>query len=135
METHDHESREAQAAREVGLTQVSRGVALALSGLFVLAILVVPSIEMVLDARTKGSLWSELAAAPVRAVRVGRTSGLLAANRRLLAGMSTFEDALNERSFVAARALSRFQWIMTRHLKAGRCTSASSGSSSARSTP
>jgi hypothetical protein len=119
METHDHESREAQASREVGITEVSRGVSRTLSLLFLLMILVVPSIEIVLDARAKGSPWSELAAAPARAADAYRASGLLAANRQLLAGMNAFEDALNERSYVAARALSRFQWHMTRNLKAG----------------
>ncbi len=119
METHDIESREAQAAREVGLTEVSRAVARVLSGVFLLAIFIVPLIEVVRDIRKPGSPWSELTAAPARAVAAGRSSGLFAFNRQLLASMNAFEDALNERSFVAARALSRFQWIMTRHLKAG----------------
>ncbi len=119
MQTHDDESREAQAAREVGLTQVSRGVARALSATFLLVILVVPSIEIVREARAPRSHWSELVGAPARAALVSRASGVLAANRHLLADMNRFEDALNERSFVAARALSRFQWLMTRHLKAG----------------
>jgi hypothetical protein len=119
METHDHESREAQAAREVGVTDVGRGVAVGFTTLFLIAILAVPSIEIILDARAPGSPWSELAAAPRRAVKAVRTEGLVVANRRLLAAMTAFEDALNERSYVAARALSRFQWVMTRHLKAG----------------
>jgi hypothetical protein len=119
MEPLDHESREAQAAREVGVTEVRRGVAVAFTALFLVAILAVPSIEVVLDVRTPGSPWSELAAAPLRAIRAIRTDGVIAANRQLLAAMSAFEDALNEHSYVAARALSRFQWIMTRHLKVG----------------
>lgn len=119
MEMHETESREAQAAREVGHTQVSRMVARSLSVLFLLLILTVPVIEVVLDSRQPGTHWSELVTAPARATEVARRSGLLAGNRELLSAMNGFEDALNERSFVAARALSRFQWIMTRHLKAG----------------
>ncbi len=119
METHDHEDREAQAAREVGHTEVSRFVAMALSTVFLLAILVVPSIEIVRDRRKPGSPWSELRAAPSLAAQAGRREGLLAANRELLASMNRFEEGLDEASFVAARALSRFQWIMTKHLKAG----------------
>jgi alginate O-acetyltransferase complex protein AlgJ len=119
METHDHEDREAQAAREVGRTEVSRIVALALSALFLLAVLVVPSIEIVRDVKKSGSHWSALFASPSRAAQAGRAAGLLAANRELLASMNRFEEGLDEDSFVAARALSRFQWIMTKHLKAG----------------
>lgn len=119
MEEHDPESREAQAAREVGRTEVSPIVARALSLVFLLAILVVPAIEIVRDAPTPGSPWSELGATPARAWAAFRTSGLLAANRQMLVSMGAFEDGLNERSFVAARALARFQWIMTKHLKAG----------------
>ena len=119
MENLEHESREAQAAREVGITDVSRRVATVFSGVFLLLILAVPVIEIVLDARKPGSHWSELSAAPARAVQAARSSGLLAANRGLLGSMNAFEDALNERSYVAARALSMFQWVMTRHLKAG----------------
>ena len=119
MENLEHESREAQAAREVGHTDVSRRVASVFSGVFLLLILAVPVIEIVLDARKPGSPWSELIAAPARAAAAARRSGVLAFNRELLSSMNRFEDELNERSFVAARALSRFQWIMTRHLKAG----------------
>lgn len=119
MESHDHESREAQAAREVGLTEVSPMVALALSAVFLLAILAVPLIETVRDVKKPGSHWSELSAASSRAAQAGRIAGLLSANRELLASMNRFEEGLDEDSFVAARALSRFQWIMTKHLRAG----------------
>lgn len=119
MELHEYESREAQAAREVGITDVTRGVARALSALFLVAIFAVAVIEIVRDTRHAGSPWSDLLAAPARAVEVSRSSGLLAGNRELLSGMNRFENALNERSFVAARALSRFQWHLTRDLKAG----------------
>jgi len=119
MENLEYESREAQAAREVGITEVSPVVARALSGLFLIAILVVAVIEIVPGARKPASPWTELFAAPARATGTARRSGVLAGNRELLFHMRRFEDALNERSFVAARALSRFQWIMTRHLKAG----------------
>ena len=77
MENLEHESREAQAAREVGITDVSRRVATVFSGVFLLLILAVPVIEIVLDARKPGSHWSELSAAPARAVQAARSSGLL----------------------------------------------------------
>ncbi len=55
MGNPEHNSREAQAAREVGVTEVSRGVAVTLTVLFVLLGLVVPTIEVILDARAPGS--------------------------------------------------------------------------------
>ena len=46
MEEHDHESREAQAAREVGRTEVGRATARTLSGVFLAAILALSLIHI-----------------------------------------------------------------------------------------
>ena len=75
MENFEDESREAQAEREVGSTDVSRRVATVLTVVFLLLILIVPVIEIVLDARQPGSHWSELTLAPARAGQSARSSG------------------------------------------------------------
>ncbi len=113
-------TREAQAAREVGHTDVSRGVALGLTGVFLLLVLAVSASEVLRDARrASGSPWSELAAAPGRARQALRASGLMAANRQLLSGMTAFEDALEDGSAVTARVLPPVQQFLTRRLGAG----------------
>jgi alginate O-acetyltransferase complex protein AlgJ len=115
-----NETREAQAAREVGHTEVSRGVSAGLSGVFLLLLLAVSSSELLRDARDgSGSPWAELAAAPARARQVLEASGLLAGNRRLLASMTAFEDAIEEASAVTARVLPSAQHFLTRRLSAG----------------
>lgn len=111
------ESREAQALREVGHTEVSPAVARWLTGVFLLALLAVTGAEVARDA-VSGSAWSGLASSLAGAWRVARTAGPLAGNRQLLSAMTAFEDALEERS-VAARALPGVQWLLYRLLGAG----------------
>jgi len=113
------QTREAQAAHEVGHTEVSRGVSLALSAAFLLGIVAVTTLEIRRDARRGPAPWRDLAGAPALAWQAARSDGLLAGNRRLLDGMNAFEDALDEGSLVAERARSGFQWVLTRHLRFG----------------
>ena len=114
------ETREAQAAREVGHTDVSRGVAACLSSAFLLLLLGVATLEIHRDAsRASGSPWSELAAGPGRARQLLRTSGLRAGNHQLMASMKAFEDGIEEGSAVTARLLPPVQHFLTRHLAAG----------------
>lgn len=120
MSEYSFETREAQAAREVGHTEVHPALARVMAGAFLLVLLGVTALEIGRDASSRsGSPWSELAAAPAAAWRTARDSGALAGNRRLLASMTAFEDALDERSNVTRRVLPNFQWILTRHLHAG----------------
>ena len=117
----DHsETREEQAAREVGHTEVSPIVARGLTIVFLTLLVGVASIEIARDAaRGSGLPWPELASAPTRALGAARPSGLLAQNRQLLAAMNRFEDALDERSAVAERVLPTFQWVLSRFLGMG----------------
>ena len=119
MKPHPTSDREAEARDEIGLTEVARPVSRFLTGLFLLTILLVPSLEVARDMRKSASPWSDLARAPARAWQAGKLRGPLEGNRLLLGDMTAFEDALNERSLVAERARADFQWILTRHLKAG----------------
>ena len=117
----DHmETREEQAAREVGHTEVSPNVARGLTIVFLTMLVGVAAVEIARDAsRGSGSPWPELASAPARALRGARPSELLAGNRQLLAAMNVFEDALEERSALAERVLPGFQWVLSRLLGAG----------------
>jgi len=117
---HAADNREAQAAREVGRTDVGRGVAACLTGAFLAVVLGVAPSEVLRDARdASGSPWSGLAAAPGRAWQAFGAAGPVAANRQLLASMTTFEDALEDGSAVTARVLPRVQQFLTRRLAAG----------------
>lgn len=120
MVEDSRESREAQAAREVGHTEVSPALARSLAGVFLLALLGVTGAEVARDAvRGSDSPWSGLASAPVGAWSVARTVGPLAGNRHLLSAMTAFEDALEERSALAERALPGVQWVLYRLLGGG----------------
>jgi alginate O-acetyltransferase complex protein AlgJ len=113
------EAREAQAAREVGRTDVSPAVARSTTAAFLLLLLAVAGLELRRDARRgSGSPWPELLGAPAQASRAAR-AGLLDANLELAAAIESFEDALEERSLVAAAALPRVQWLLTRALRTG----------------
>jgi alginate O-acetyltransferase complex protein AlgJ len=114
------DSREEQAAREVGRTEVSRGVAALLTAAFLLLLLGVSSAEILRDAASEStSPWSDLAAGPGQAWQAATGAGLMAGNRQLLASMTAFEDALEEGSAVTARVLPRVQHFLTRRLAAG----------------
>lgn len=114
------DTREAQAAREVGHTEVRPAVARVLTVAFLLALGSVAGLELARDARRgAGSVWRELLAAPARAWRTAAEQGLLAGNRQLLADMTAFEETLDERSEPARRALPQVQWVLTRWLGAG----------------
>jgi len=119
MRERERDGREAQAAREVGVTEVSRSVAIGATAAFVLLVCGVASFEIARDARDAASPWSELGATPRRALGAARETGLLAGNRTLLAGMHGFEDRLDERSAVAELALPRVQRLLTEGLGAG----------------
>lgn len=113
------EDREAQAAREVGHTDVRPAVARALTGGFLLLLGVLASLEIARETRGTGSPWRELLAAPARAARVAVAEGPRAGNRSLLGAMTAFESALEERSLLTARALPTVQWVLTRLLGSG----------------
>ena len=114
------ETREQQAAREVGHTDVSAGLARAMVGMFLAGLVVVAASEIWRDAqRGAGSPWPELFAAPRRALAGGPAGTLLGGNRELLAAINGFEDSMDERSAVAERVLPSFQWVVSSLLGAG----------------
>jgi hypothetical protein len=114
-----HESREAQAAREVGRTDVAPAVARALTAVFALVLASVPGLELACTVDSPGAPWSELATAPQRARQAARRDGLLRGNRALISAMNAFEDALEERSIVARWALPHVQRLLTGWLEVG----------------
>jgi alginate O-acetyltransferase complex protein AlgJ len=113
------ETREAQALREVGRTEVGPALARAMTAFFLLLLATVPALEIARDRKPgSGAPWRGLVAAALEASRAVR-SGVLLANRQLLDAMTAFEGALEERSLVAERALPSVQSFLTRRLGAG----------------
>ena len=121
MATHERtvEGREAQAAREVGQTEVSRTVAALLAGAFAVAVGGLGAMELIRDVGGTGSPWADLGRAPARAGRAANDAGLVAGNRAMLEAMSGFEDRLEERSAVSERVLPAVQGFLTETLEAG----------------
>ncbi|MBN2369962.1 MAG: hypothetical protein JXO72_05695 [Vicinamibacteria bacterium] len=106
--------------REAGCTRVRPGVARALTSAFLLLLASVATLEIRRDvSKESGTPWPELVAAPVAAWKNTFGSGAFEGNRRLLIAKNDFEDALEERSIVAAAALPGVQWALTRLLGAG----------------
>lgn len=109
--------REAQAHREVGRTAVARLGSWWLSLVFLALVGTVPAVDLALRAEVRGA-FGELVARAGQAVD-GLLGRPLAANRRLLAGMVAFEDALEERSILRERLLPPVQLVVGRTLGLG----------------
>ncbi len=119
MAEHEHDSREAQAMREAGHTEVRPVVTRFLTGAFLALLLSVTVLEIRRAAVDRHSPWRELAIAPKNAWRALIQSGPLTGNRQILAATKSFEDALTERSVVTAKMGKDIQWILTRRLNSG----------------
>ncbi len=112
-------TREAVAKREIGVTAISPGLAVALVSFFVLTICGVPVAQVAYEAATGRDRQSALEILPVlpEAWRVlrettgvsGINQGIFAANGATLSGISAFEDTLEERFFGAERWLPHMQ--------------------------
>ena len=114
------EDREAQAQREVGVTQISRAQKRALTGAFLALITLVPLLDL---ARGSASGAVEgaraLAAGAVAGGRLIAGGALLAGNRKLLQAMDAFETRLEETTPLRAAVLPGFQWALTAALGTG----------------
>jgi alginate O-acetyltransferase complex protein AlgJ len=114
------ESREAQAMREAGNTEIRPALARTVTGVFVVLLVTVAALEIGRDLRHRAaSPWPALIDAPRLAGRTLGPSGLFAANRQLHAAMEDFEDALTERSVVGKAARADIQWLLTAKLNTG----------------
>jgi hypothetical protein len=126
--------REEQAWREVGHTAIRPATARLLVGVFLAAVFVVPIAEW-LGVRVAGvegarAAWAQLRAVPLEAaahLRGDRPSaagaGLwqrtLAANRSVLAGLSGFEDGLDDESLLGRALRPPAQRLLSGWLGAG----------------
>ncbi|MEO8501136.1 MAG: hypothetical protein ABI565_09495, partial [Vicinamibacteria bacterium] len=120
MSNHEPETREEQAMREAGHTDVQRVDAHFLVGTFLALVVTVAGLELHREGtRGSGSAWRELATAVRGAGRSLRESGPVAANRQITAATKTFEDTLSERSIVARKVRPEIQWNLTRRLNTG----------------
>lgn len=120
MPEPDFESREAQAMREAGHTDIRPVVARLVTGLFVVLLVTVAALEIGRDVRRRAeSPWPALIDAPRLAGRTLAASGWFAANRQLHAAMEDFDDALADRSLVGKAARADIQWLLTAKLNTG----------------
>ncbi len=114
------EDREAQAQREIASTAISRGQKLALTGVFLALILIVPLVDLV-RGRASGVVHGArtLSAGAAEGWRLAADGALLAGNRRLLQAMEAFETHLEKTTPLRAAVLPGFQWVLTAALGTG----------------
>lgn len=119
-------SREAVANREVGQTTISRGVAAALTGFFLVAIFGVLALEVIAARRSaESTVWSKLASIPREFARAtgqntgGVLSEVFAGNRAVLAGLAGFERTLEDESLLGRTLRPPAQLVLSRWLGAG----------------
>ncbi len=112
--------REVQALREAGHTAVSRPAAAVLAALFLATLVSAPLLRPFAGAEG-GPLapFAELASRLRQPAEIGPGPPLLAANRRLIAALRTFEDRLEEGSWPRRRLLPPLQQLLTARLGAG----------------
>ncbi len=112
--------REAVARREVGRTNISRGLARALAGCFLAYVFLVPGAQLVHERGIPG--LSGLAWHPVRAgAETGRAlfTRILAANAILLRERTRLEDCLDEDLLVGRAVRPWVQLVLSAALRAG----------------
>ncbi len=130
--THEQESREAEAFREVGYTTVSRAGVWALVVGFFLLIFAVPVHQLVMQwrsARADGKAFESASWVPFRALpqqiaalrdrSASRSEWLWLANRELQRAMHAFEDALEDESVLGKWVRPKVQSVMSQHLGVG----------------
>lgn len=110
--------REEQALREVGRTDVRPAVARLTAGLLLATLAALPVARAlglgVEPAEGRWRPFERLGAAAVAAWTASREGGLLAGNRRLLAGLYAFEEDLEETAPFSQPVQSWGQWALTR---------------------
>ena len=106
MTTRDLPAREIQALEQVGVTAVSRPVAVIATLVFVITISGVALFERSVDSAVCRDFGAQMGASLARF----DDEGLFAANRALLAAMDEFERRLEEESFLHRWLLPELQW-------------------------
>jgi len=116
---HGPLSREEIAKLEIGVTNIGRGVALALCAGFIAMMTVIPVFELSRAAagdEAAASPWRRLAAIPSEAAS---REGLFATNRAVLEGLHQFEDSLEDESRLGQTLRPGAQQLLTGVLGAG----------------
>jgi alginate O-acetyltransferase complex protein AlgJ len=121
--------REAQALREVGRTDIGRGLAWLLTAILVATICVVPIMEPTLASLGAGapteagsphrSVFLEFGRQVVGSREIFENNGLMAANRDLQRAIDQFEGRLEDGSFLRRLLLPPVQELMTGALGLG----------------
>ncbi len=117
--THRPLSREEAARREIGVTAVTRGTALALCAGFVALMTVIPIFELSRAAAgdpAAAAPWQRLASIPSEA---RARDGLFETNRAVLEGLHAFEDSLEDESRLGQTLRPGAQKFLTGVLGAG----------------
>ncbi|MBI2440967.1 MAG: hypothetical protein HYV35_06295 [Lentisphaerae bacterium] len=115
-------NREEQALREVGQTTIRPALAWFLTGLFLICIYAVGIIQEFHDlgAPETRAHWSGSAALTALAQTPGALPArVFAANRQLLKGMHSLEDALEDESVVGRKIRPAIQYVLARYLGSG----------------
>jgi hypothetical protein len=118
-------SREEVAAVEVGHTTITRGLALAMLGVFIVLIALVPLIQHVLDLRAfqagdRENAWPDsLSIFQQAPSAVAGGEGVFASNRKLLKAIADYESDLEDESVLTKTLLSPVQEVLTKWLGVG----------------
>ena len=118
-------SREEIANLEIGHTDLGRGTAWALAGVFLAVIVAVPLVQIAIDARTGDGQMLDVLRIPQQAA--GRfanepgstTHRLMAANKEALERIDRFETDLKDNSFLKKSLVTPMQAFNTRFLGQG----------------
>ena len=128
---HLRPAREVQALEEVGVTAISRGVAVWVALVFMVTIFGVALCEPFAEGLDGASdaagistsvhrqIFTEFGAQTRTALMRLGPGRALAANRSLMAAMDRFEDRLGEQSFLRRWLLPRLQWRLAASLGLG----------------
>src|SRR5262245_9601489 len=119
--------REAQANREVGRTDITRGQKWTLTIAFLTLMVGVPLVQRIHEIRSaragvraEWTSWRDLFSAPASPEQPPTAIGaVMETNRRLMSGIKKYEDGLTEDSLLTEKLLPPVQEAMTRTLGAG----------------
>lgn len=107
-------SREEIARKEIGITQVSRGLALGLTLLFLSAVFIVPAIQIYLNDR-KDRAFTEFLPGAAKQDSKNLFESINRVNKQILKGIDQLETDLEEQSFLRDLFLPPLQYLYTRY--------------------
>ncbi len=120
----EHLDREEIAKREIGRTEISRGMCLMLTGLFLTVITIVPLVQQTKEWLSSPKEWPQalsiFGAVPqaynafIESEETGLQSRIFSANGVVLRAIGSYETELEDRSFLAEYFIPRMQAVTLR---------------------